>query len=97
MDRLKALDWLTLQTHGNAYQMGLPDLYAAHFKYGARWIEVKNPENFNFTDAQRQVFPALHSKGVGIWILFGAEDAEISKLFEPPNWFPYFYQKMTAK
>lgn len=96
MNRLKQLDWLVLQTHGNAYQMGLPDLYAAHFKYGARWIEVKNPANYSFTGAQIEVFPALHAKGVGIWILFGDDDYQINKIFEPPNWFQFFYPKMVT-
>lgn len=96
-DRLKALDWLVIATHGNAYQMGLPDLYAAHHRYGARWIEVKNPANYDFTAAQRVIFPAIASKGIGIWILFADNDMEISKLFGPPNWAEYFYQKMVAR
>lgn len=97
MKRLKELDWLVIQTHGNAYQMGLPDLYAAHNKYGARWIEVKNPENYSFTAAQIQVFPALFAKNIGIWILFSDIDDEIGKLFGPPNWYQYFFPKMAVR
>lgn len=97
MKRLKALDWLVIQTHGNAYQMGLPDLYAAHSAYGARWIEVKNPDNYNFTAAQIEVFPALSAKKIGIWILFNDSDSEIGKLFTEPNWYQFFYPKMVAR
>lgn len=83
---LKIRDWLVLETHGNAFQMGLPDLYIAHYTNGWRWVEVKNPEHYSFTPAQREVFPAMQSKGIGIWILTAADDYEYDKLFQPPNW-----------
>lgn len=69
---------------GNAYQYGVPDLYAAHLRHGTRWIEVKNPVSFSFTPAQSIEFPRMKAAGVGIWILFGVQD--IKKLFEPANW-----------
>lgn len=87
MAKLKAWDWLCIATHGNEYQMGFPDLYCAHRKYGQRWIECKNPSSYAFTDAQREVFPLLDSKGVGIWVLTSAEDNELMKIFSQPNWF----------
>ncbi len=89
MARLKALDWLVIHTHGNEYQMGFPDLYCAHSVYKTRWIEVKNPEAYKFTPAQLEVFPAMSSKGVGIWILTSDSDEELRKLFSPANWYQY--------
>jgi hypothetical protein len=73
-DFLERRGWYVIVTHGSEFQMGLPDLYCAHYEYGVRWVEVKNPEKYSFTSAQRQVFPALMSKGVGIWILTGANE-----------------------
>ena len=69
---------------GNQWQFGVPDVFAAHLKFGPRWIEVKNPANFSFTPAQLVEFPKLHAAGVGIWILFDRK--EIPKLFKPANW-----------
>ena len=89
MAKLKAWDWLCIATHGNEYQMGFPDLYCAHRLYGQRWIECKNPTSYRFTDAQREVFPLMQSKGVGIWILTSAEDVEVMKIFDAPNWHLY--------
>lgn len=35
---------------GNAFQMGVPDLFVAHPKWGQRWIDVKRPgRNYSFT------------------------------------------------
>lgn len=89
MAKLKSLDWLCIATHGNEFQMGFPDLYCAHSRYATRWIEVKNPLKYEFTKAQREVFPAMSSKGVGIWILTSDSDEEIRKLFLPANWYQY--------
>lgn len=89
MRRLKSFDWLCIATHGNEYQMGFPDLYCAHKLYGTRWVEVKNPLSYSFTPAQREVFPALSSKGVGIWILVADTDEELRKLMKPANWYHY--------
>ena len=89
MKKLKSFDWLVIATYGNEYQMGFPDLYCAHLKYATRWIEVKNPTAYSFTKAQMEVFPALSSKGVGIWILTSDSDEEIRKLFKPANWYQY--------
>lgn len=87
MAKLKALDWLVIATHGNEFCMGLPDLYCAHKTYFTRWIEVKNPLAYSFTAAQLEVFPAMSSKGVGIWILTSADDDELRKLFKPRTGF----------
>lgn len=90
IDRLKAYDWMVEVMHGNLYQYGIPDLYAAHTKWGTRWIEVKNPLKFSFTPAQIEKFPKFVAFGVGIWILFDSTDEEIGKLFKPCNWFEVY-------
>lgn len=83
---LRRRDWAVLPTHGNEFQFGFPDLYCAHYTFGSRWIEVKNPESYKFTSAQLQVFPLLQSKAVGIWILCYCDKFEYDKLLQPPNW-----------
>lgn len=87
--KLKGLDWFCKETHGNMYQSGFPDIYAAHRRYGARWIEVKNPKSYSFTPAQINDFPLFTGHGVGIWILISDTDYEINKLFGPANWYTY--------
>jgi hypothetical protein len=89
MAKLRTLGWFCISTHGNEFQMGLPDVYAAHRRYGARWIEIKNPEGYTFTPAQIDVFPQIAAVGVGIWVLTSDHDVEINKLFGPPNWWAF--------
>ena len=84
--KLKRHDWFVKVMVGNIFQHGIPDLYVAHRKYGQRWIEVKNPKAFSFTDRQQENFPLMDAAAVGIWILFSAEDTELMKLFKPCNW-----------
>jgi len=80
---LREREWFVRSTHGNQYQSGFPDLFAAKRRYGMRWIECK-AENYKFTDAQLETFPAFTKAGVGIWIMQKPED--YAKLFAPPNW-----------
>ena len=68
------------------YQSGFPDLYAYNRRYGARWIEVKNPIAYSFTPAQIDTFPDFAAHGIGVWILTAANEFEYKKLFGPPNW-----------
>jgi hypothetical protein len=91
--KLRYLEWLIRETHGNMYQTGFPDIYAAHRKYGQRWIEVKDPKRKGdiFTPAQHEFFPQLHAAGVGVWILVGDSDSEIEKLFKAPNWWQFLH------
>lgn len=89
---LKGYDWYVKVMIGNHLQFGVPDLYAAHRKYGQRWIEVKNPKKFSFTEAQCREFPLMDSAGVGIWVLFAADDDEIAKLHKPANWFEIMFK-----
>ena len=92
MERLKALNWFVMATHGNSFQSGFPDLFVCHARYGQRWIEVKNPLGYSFTAAQLECFPKMSANGVGIWILVGSHDEEIVKLNSPANW-EYYYLK----
>lgn len=86
---LRHRGWLCLETHGNMYMHGFPDIYATHSRYRARFIEVKNPESYSFTPAQLEFFPKFEANGTGIWILGAATEAEYEKLFAPPNWHIY--------
>ena len=90
---LKLKDWLTKITHGNIFSMGFPDIYAAHRRYGQRWIEVKNPRAYSFTPAQVEFFPLLYAHGVGVWILTAGTEEEYKKLFDPCNFFQYMMMK----
>lgn len=85
---LKLRDWHVMETHGNVYQQGFPDLYCIHFRYRQRWIEVKNPLKYKFTPAQLDNFPII-SRVSGIWIMTAATEFEYQKLFQPPNWWTY--------
>lgn len=87
---LKARGWMVEQTHGNLFQQGFPDLFISHPVRGSRWIDVKNPDAYEFTRAQQQKWPVWDSFGVGIWILTGATQEEYDKLFRPPNWRDYW-------
>lgn len=84
--RLKRNDWYVKVMVGNMFQHGVPDLYVAHRQYGQKWIEVKNPLSFSFTDRQQQNFPLMDAAGVGIWVLFSDSDSELEKLLKPANW-----------
>ncbi len=79
--------WYVYETFGSIYQSGWPDLYACHYDFGARWIEVKNPTSYSFTPAQLEYFPLMVAHGCGVWVLTGA--GQIGKLFEGPNWWTY--------
>lgn len=86
--------WLVMQTHGNIYSFGFPDLYATNYIHGPRWIEVKNPLKYEFTPCQLEFFPKLSSHGTRIWILTAATEEEYAKLFQPPNWHVYLLGKL---
>lgn len=78
-----------METHGNMYQSGFPDLFACHKLYGARWIEVKNPKSYKFTPAQLRYFPQICANGSGVWVLVAGTLEEYKKLFKRPNWHRY--------
>lgn len=83
--------WYCIETHGNLYQSGLPDIFATHSRYSYRWIEVKNPLSYKFTPAQIETFPKLCANGSAVWILTSASEDQYKRLFLPPNW--AFYLK----
>lgn len=85
---LELRGWHVMETHGNLFQRGFPDLYCTHPTHKQRWIEVKNASSYQFTPAQLENFPLI-SKGAGIWILVAATPEEYKKLFSPPNWSAY--------
>jgi hypothetical protein len=87
--RLKELNWWVKKTHGNAWQSGFPDLFAANRRYGVRWIETKRPDYQSFTEAQLRDFPLMSNNGAPIWVLTGEDDWEINKLFRHQNWHHY--------
>jgi hypothetical protein len=88
---LRARDWHVERMIGNAFQLGIPDLYAAHRKHHQRWIDVKRPDNsYSFTKAQKRKWPVWASFNIGIWILTGADQENYNKLFAPPNWRDYW-------
>lgn len=87
---LRARGWHIERIIGNAFQSGLPDLYAGHKDYGQRWIEVKNESQYEFTRAQQLKFPVLDYYGIGVWVLVAASEKEYDKLFQTPNWKDYW-------
>lgn len=89
IDKLTLMGWYVKETHGNLYQFGFPDLFCTHSKYRQRWVEVKNPVNYRFTNAQLEVFPKLCANGSPVWILVSDSDSEINKLFGEYNWYKY--------
>jgi hypothetical protein len=87
---LASREWHVERMIGNAFQMGIPDLYAAHKKWGTRWIDVKQPKKYGFTRDQKRKWPIWESFGIGIWILTAANQEEYDKLFKAPNWRSYW-------
>lgn len=87
---LQARNWLVERMIGNAFQKGIPDLYAFRRDFGERWIDVKAPGRYSFTDEQKRKWPLWDSFGCGIWILTAADEDEYSKLFSPANWKDYW-------
>lgn len=85
---LKLRDWHCMETHGNLYQMGFPDLRVSHPEYGPRWLEVKRPIGYHFTRAQLIHFPKMVSNGDLIWIATSHIDVE-AILMRPYNWYLY--------
>ena len=93
VEKLRLLAWFVKVIPGNAALSGMPDLYACHIKYQARWIEVKR-EKHTFTKAQWKTFPEMMKRGIGIWILQDASDEEFAKLHGPPNCLQFMMNKL---
>jgi hypothetical protein len=90
IDYLEARGWLVERLIGNAFQVGIPDLFAHHPKWGSRWIDVKVEGKYSFTKAQKLKWPKWEKFGVGIWILTGADQDNYDKLFAFPNMRDYW-------
>lgn len=87
IEALEKDGWFVKVLHGDVYQHGMPDLFACRKGDGWRFIEIKNPVNYRFTNAQYETFPRLQSEGVGIWIL--TSETEIPLLGQPYNWYKF--------
>lgn len=82
--------WHVMETHGNMFQSGFPDLFITHHQYRHRWVEVKNTEgSFRFTPAQLHHFPLMSAHGTPIWVVGPWSEIEYQKLFQPENWHIY--------
>lgn len=80
---LRQAGWFTIHLHANMYMSGFPDLFCYHLKYGLRMVEIKNPDGYSFTPAQKVEFPKMLRHNIGIWILFNVNQIPI--LYERPN------------
>jgi hypothetical protein len=78
---LRARGWYVENTHGNAFQKGFPDMYCVHIKHGQRWVDVKVPNRYSLTRAQRDKWPKWEANGGEIWILTDVIEDEYRKLF----------------
>lgn len=91
--KLRYREWHVEVIHGNAYQSGLPDLYATHSRWGGKWIEVKNPESYKFTPAQLETFPKLCANGSPVYVLISDHNLELEKILGASNWYLYLDRK----
>jgi hypothetical protein len=82
---LRIQEWNVINTHGNKFQGGFPDLYCFHHKYGERWVEVKRPGKETFTEYQNFYFPKIRN----VWLLRGTTREEYLRLFQNPNYLNY--------
>jgi hypothetical protein len=88
---LQERKWTVRVMHASALVFGLPDLLAWHKKHGQRWIEIKNPESYSFTDAQIQTFVEWTECRIPFYILTAATEREYQKLFGKPNFVEYYH------
>lgn len=92
---LEKKGWHVERLVGNAFQLGIPDIFIGHPQYGCRWVDIKVYGRYSFTKAQRAKWPIWEKYGIGIWILGAKSKEECTKehmleeyerLFQPPNW-----------
>jgi hypothetical protein len=91
VNRLRAQGWYVMKMHGNEFQKGFPDLFCSHKDHGIKLIEVKRPgmKGSSFTDAQLKAFPEMTRNGAPVYVITGAEDHELRKIFGKSNWWTY--------
>lgn len=82
-DHLESRGFKVKRTHGGAFIKGFADLYTARDGV-ARWVEVKVPKKYAFTNAQLDMFSDLEEAGIGTWVMTCV--ADYPKLFGPANW-----------
>lgn len=82
---LRLQEWIVINTHGNKYQAGFPDLYCVHHVYGERWVEVKRPTFEVYTKYQNYYFPKIRN----VWVLSGTSKSDYRKLWGDPNYAAY--------
>jgi len=97
IEYLEARGWHVERMIGNMLQRGIPDIYCMHPKHGTRWVDLKNPIDYEFTAAQILKWPIWEAHGVKLWIITGWSDEEYDKLFHPPNWREYWKPKYDEK
>ena len=84
----------------NAFQKGIPDLFAYKCVDGEeyfRWVDIKRPKGSKLTKAQCKKWPLWESIGLGVWIMTSCDD---SVLFGPPNfrdWWKPAYDKYLVR
>ena len=76
------------RTIGNAFQIGVPDLFIAHPEVGAALDRrASNRERTTASPRPKSRNGRCGTAfGIGIWILTAATQEEYDKLFGPPNW-----------
>lgn len=87
-DALRKDGWLVEVLSCNAFQKGVPDLYAFKVIDGEevhRWIDVKKPKGSTLTKDQVQKWDSWSKLDLGVWILTG-EGGYNKILLGPPNW-----------
>lgn len=84
---LETQGWFCKELHGDLFQFGVPDLFICKKGFGWRFVEIKNPERYSFTNAQYETFPRLFAEGVGVWIL--TSEHQLGALSKPANWHYY--------
>lgn len=85
VEYLKARGWHVEPMSANAWQTGLPYLYCHDKKWGTRWVDVKNPDEYELTAIQKRKWPKLAQAGICIWILTAGTQEQYDLLFGPPN------------
>ena len=82
---LQVRDWVIKVTEGTMFSYGWPDLYAAHFDHGPRWIEMKVPGG-KLRETQTEFIADFARVNIGVWVLTDANPEQYRLLFQPPNW-----------
>lgn len=74
--------WFVLKLHGSEFQVGLPDVYAFHVKYGCAWIELKMPKrkkdrHGGLRASQIRMMKRMQVAGVPVWVITSVEELQL--------------------